>query len=54
MADADYGYVGSGTDKISLYKGKEIVRRNIPALNAVQSLIEIIKENNDWVDPNSE
>jgi (E)-4-hydroxy-3-methylbut-2-enyl-diphosphate synthase len=54
MADADYGYVGSGIDKITLYKGKEIVRRNIPALNAVESLIEIIRENNDWQDPNLE
>jgi len=51
MADADYGYVGSGIDKITLYKGKEIVRRNIPALNAVESLIEIIRENNDWQEP---
>ena len=52
MADADYGYVGSGIDKITLYKGKEIVRRNIPALNAVECLIEIIRENNDWQEPN--
>jgi (E)-4-hydroxy-3-methylbut-2-enyl-diphosphate synthase len=54
MADADYGYVGSGIDKITLYKGKEIVKRNIPALNAVESLIEIIRENNDWHEPNLE
>jgi (E)-4-hydroxy-3-methylbut-2-enyl-diphosphate synthase len=54
MADADYGYVGSGVDKITLYKGKEIVRRNIPTLNAVESLIEIIRENNDWQDSNLE
>jgi (E)-4-hydroxy-3-methylbut-2-enyl-diphosphate synthase len=52
MADADYGYVGSGIDKITLYKGKEIVKRNIPALNAVECLIEIIRENNDWQEPN--
>jgi (E)-4-hydroxy-3-methylbut-2-enyl-diphosphate synthase len=52
MADADYGYVGSGIDKITLYKGKEIVRRNIPAMNAVECLIEIIRENNDWQEPN--
>lgn len=50
MADADYGYVGSGVGKISLYRGKEIVRRNIPAENAVDSLIEIIKEDGNWVD----
>lgn len=51
MADADYGYVGSGTDRITLYKGKDIVRRNIPAEFAVDSLIEIIKEDNNWVEP---
>ncbi len=49
MADADYGYVGSGTDRITLYRGKDIVRRNIPTENAVDSLIEIIKEDNNWV-----
>ncbi len=53
MADADYGYVGSGIDKITLYKGKDVVRRNIPAENAVQSLIDIIKENNNWLEPNT-
>jgi (E)-4-hydroxy-3-methylbut-2-enyl-diphosphate synthase len=52
MADADYGYVGSGIDKITLYKGKEILRSNIPAINAVESLIEIIRENDDWQEPN--
>jgi (E)-4-hydroxy-3-methylbut-2-enyl-diphosphate synthase len=52
MADADYGYVGSGIGKITLYKGKEIVRRNIPAQYAVESLIEVIRENNDWREPN--
>lgn len=51
MADADYGYVGSGIGKINLYKGKEIVRRNIPSENAVDNLIEIIKEDNNWVAP---
>ena len=51
MADADYGYVGSGIDKITLYKGKEIVRRNIPAPDAVESLIDLIRENNDWQEP---
>ena len=50
MADADYGYVGSGNDVISLYKGKEVVRKNIPAENAVDELIELIKEYDDWVD----
>jgi (E)-4-hydroxy-3-methylbut-2-enyl-diphosphate synthase len=51
MADADYGYVGSGVGKITLYKGKEIVRRNIPAADAVNILINIIKENGEWIDP---
>jgi (E)-4-hydroxy-3-methylbut-2-enyl-diphosphate synthase len=50
MADADYGYVGSGIDKITLYRGKDIVRRNIPAEFAVDSLIEIIKEDDNWVE----
>lgn len=51
MADADYGYVGSGVDKITLYRKKDIVRRNIPAENAVEELINIIKEDENWVEP---
>lgn len=51
MADADYGYVGSGLKKITLYRGKEIVKRNISANTAVETLIELIKEDNNWVDP---
>jgi (E)-4-hydroxy-3-methylbut-2-enyl-diphosphate synthase len=51
MADADYGYVGSGVDKITLYREKNIVRRNISANNAVNELIELIKEDGNWVDP---
>jgi (E)-4-hydroxy-3-methylbut-2-enyl-diphosphate synthase len=51
MADADYGYVGTGPGKIHLYKEKEIVRKNISEENAVDALIELIKENGDWVDP---
>ncbi len=54
MADADYGYVGSGPGKITLYKGKEVIRKNIPAKNAVDELIEIIKENGAWVEPSEE
>jgi (E)-4-hydroxy-3-methylbut-2-enyl-diphosphate synthase len=50
MADADYGYVGSGVGKITLYKGKEVVRRNIDALNAVEELIGLIREHGDWVE----
>lgn len=49
MADADYGYVGSGPGKITLYKNKEIVKRNIPTENALDELINLIKENGDWV-----
>ena len=48
MADADYGYVGSGPEKITLYKKKEIVRRNIPSESALEELIRLIKENGDW------
>ena len=50
MADADYGYVGSGPGKIHLYKEKTIVKKNIAEENAVDSLIELIKENGDWVE----
>lgn len=50
MADADYGYVGTGVDKITLYKGKEVVKRNINSEGAVDALIELIKEHNDWVE----
>lgn len=49
MADADYGYVGSGPGKITLYKSKEVVKRNIPSENALAELINLIKENGDWV-----
>ena len=51
MADADYGYVGSGTDKISLYRGKEVVNNNIPSAKAVDSLINLIKEDGNWTGP---
>ena len=51
MADADYGYVGSGDGVISLYKGKELVKRNISSEHAVDELIQLIKENDDWIDP---
>lgn len=50
MADADYGYVGTGPGKISLYKGKEVVKKNVPSENAVNELIVLIKENGDWID----
>lgn len=48
MADADYGYVGAGRGKVSLYKKKECIERNIPQNEAVEKLIEIIKINGDW------
>jgi (E)-4-hydroxy-3-methylbut-2-enyl-diphosphate synthase len=51
MADADYGYVGTGIGKITLYKEKAVVKRNIPEEQAVDELITLIKENGDWVEP---
>lgn len=51
MADADYGYVGSGKGKITLYRGQEVVKRAVPSEQAVDELIEIIKEDNNWVEP---
>ncbi|HEY5390934.1 MAG TPA: (E)-4-hydroxy-3-methylbut-2-enyl-diphosphate synthase [Hanamia sp.] len=51
MADADFGYVGSGPGKITLYKGKEVIKRNVPEEIAVEELINILKENNAWVEP---
>jgi (E)-4-hydroxy-3-methylbut-2-enyl-diphosphate synthase len=51
MADADYGYVGIGKDKISLYKGQEVVKRSVPAQNAVDELIDLIKEDGKWSEP---
>lgn len=50
MADADYGYVGAGRGKVSLYKKKECVERNIPEEEAVEKLIELIKAHGDWYD----
>lgn len=50
MADADFGYVGSGPGKITLYKGKEIVKRNINSDIAVEELVNLLKENEAWVD----
>jgi len=51
MADADYGYVGSGVGKITLYKGKEVVTKSIQAERAVDALINLIKQHGDWVEP---
>lgn len=51
MAGADYGYVGAARGKISLYKGKECVEMNIPQEEAISHLIQLIKDNGDWHDP---
>ncbi len=53
MADADFGYVGSGVDKITLYKGREVIKRNVSSVNAVDELVQLIKDNGKWVEPNS-
>ncbi len=50
MADADYGYVGSGNGKVTLYKAKEIVEKNLPEDIALEKLIDLIKENGDWIE----
>jgi (E)-4-hydroxy-3-methylbut-2-enyl-diphosphate synthase len=51
MADADFGYVGSGPGKITLYKGKEVVKRNVDSEVAVDELIDLLKEYKAWVEP---
>ena len=51
MADADYGYVGAGKGKITLYKSKQVVKRGISEQSAVDELVALIKENGDWEDP---
>ncbi len=51
MADADYGYVGAGPGKISLYKNRELVIKSIPQEDAVDQLIELIKQGGDWIEP---
>lgn len=50
MADADYGYVGSGPGRITLYRGKEVVKRNVPSAQAVDELISLIREDGNWVE----
>lgn len=52
MADADYGYVGTGPGKINLYKEKTVVKKNVSEEEAVDALIELIRENGDWIEPN--
>ncbi len=51
MADADYGYVGAGPDKITLYRGKEVVKKNVSSALALDELIGIIKVDGNWVEP---
>ena len=51
MADADYGYVGAGFGRVSLYKGKQLMVKNIPTSEALPALIELLKANGDWSDP---
>lgn len=51
MADADYGYVGAGPGRITLYKKKEVIKKNIPENEAVEELISLIKANGDWQEP---
>jgi (E)-4-hydroxy-3-methylbut-2-enyl-diphosphate synthase len=51
MADADYGYVGSGPGKVTLYRGKEAVKKNIASTNALDELIGIIREDGNWIEP---
>lgn len=54
MADADYGYVGSGKDKITLYKGKEVMKKSVSSAKALDELIELIKEDGKWIEPTKE
>jgi len=51
MADADYGYVGIGRDKIALYRGQQVMKKSVPAANAVDELIELIREDGRWLEP---
>jgi (E)-4-hydroxy-3-methylbut-2-enyl-diphosphate synthase len=51
MADADFGYVGSGPGKITLYKGKEVMKRNVDSATAVDELIQLLRENEVWLEP---
>ncbi len=50
VADADYGYVGAGSNKVTLFKGKKPVKKNINETDAVEELINLIKENGDWIE----
>lgn len=54
MADADYGYVGIGRDKIALYRGQEVIKKSVPANRAVDELIDLIREDSRWIEPSME
>ena len=54
MADADYGYVGTGPGRVNLYKEKTVVKKNVMEVDAVNALIDLIKDNGDWVEPSSD
>lgn len=54
MADADYGYVGAGPDKITLYRGQEVVKKNVSSANALDELINIIKSDGLWIEENQD
>lgn len=51
MADADYGYVGSGPGRITLYRSKTVVKKNVPSAQAVDALIDLIREDGNWIEP---
>ena len=54
MADADYGYVGAAPGRITLYKGRTVVEKNIPQEEALDRLVALIKANGDWADPENQ
>ena len=51
MADADFGYVGSGVGKVTLYRGREVVKRNVDSAIAVDELINLLRESDAWIEP---
>jgi (E)-4-hydroxy-3-methylbut-2-enyl-diphosphate synthase len=51
MADADFGYVGSGPGKITLYRGKEVVKKSVDSDIAVEELVQLLKDSDAWVEP---
>jgi (E)-4-hydroxy-3-methylbut-2-enyl-diphosphate synthase len=53
MADADYGFVGSGPGWVTLYRGKDVIERGIPYENALDKLIDLMKEDGNWINTNN-